>query len=163
MKKLFAPLLLITVLYLSACSLQPAEPQSTPVLETPEVTAAIPTPTPTPTPSQFPTPAEEQKSANPADSQQNSESVEHIKTTVNVCYHYGRWLDPDGNWINSGHAFYSICGNCGEMGNWFDDECMHCGAIYTDRTENEFFYTCICDPNDTSIIYSESHEPFIVK
>ena len=28
---------------------------------------------------------------------------------------------------------------------------------------NESFYTCICDPNDPSIIYSERDEPFFVK
>lgn len=49
------------------------------------------------------------------------------------------------------------------MGSWFDNECSYCGAVYTDRVETELFRTYICDPNDQSIIYSESDEPFIVK
>lgn len=164
MKKPFAPFLLAAVLCLSACSAQPTEPQHTSAPETPEVTVATaPTPILMPSPSKLPELATEQKPAPTSAPQQGSEPEKYIEATVSVFYCYNRWLDPDGNWINSGHVFYSVCGNCGGMGNWFDNECMHCGAIYKDRTENELFYTCICDPNDTSIIYSENHEPFTVK
>lgn len=162
MKKLFASLTLAVAFCLSACAAQPTEPVNTPVPTAPEETVA-PTPTLTPSPSQFPILSEEQNSATSLTPQHGSDSVKCIETTVNVYYCYNRLFDTNGNWVNSGHCFYSICGNCGSGGCWFDNKCEHCGAIYTDRTEEELFYTRICDPNDTSIIYSESREPFIVR
>ena len=114
MKKPFAPLLLAAVLCLSACSAQPTEPQHTSAPETPEVTVATaPTPTLMPSPSKLPELATEQKPAPTSAPQQGSEPEKYIEATVSVFYCYNRWLDPDGNWINSGHVFYSVCGNCG--------------------------------------------------
>lgn len=158
MKKLFASMALAIALCLSACAAQPTEPVNTPVPTAPEETVA-----PTPSPSQFPILSEEQNSATSLTPQHGSDSVKCIETTVNVYYCYNRLFDTNGNWVNSGHYFYSVCGNCGSSGCWFDNKCEHCGAIYTDKTVEELFYTRICDPNDTSIIYSESREPFIVR
>jgi hypothetical protein len=163
MRKFLATTTLIAIICLSACSSQPTKPEATPVLPTPNMTAT-PKPTPTSVPDAQHTSVPDasstltQKQAEPISTQEKPTG-----TTANVFYCYNRWFDPDGNYVNSGHAFYSICGNCGEMGDWVDNECNHCGAVYTDRVETELFRTYICDPNDQSIIYSESDEPFIVK
>ena len=163
MRKFLATTTLIAIICLSACSSQPTKPEATPVLPTPNMTAT-PKPTPTSVPDAQHTSVPDasstltQKQAEPISAQEKPTG-----TTANVFYCYNRWFDPDGNYVHSGHAFYSICGNCGEMGDWVDNECNHCGAVYTDRVETELFRTYICDPNDQSIIYSESDEPFIVK
>ena len=161
MKKLFIAVSLAVAVFLTACTAEAPDTKNTSATAAPEVTdpTAIPTPTPTPstTPTASPTPT-------PIPTVHSTpQPSAAMNTTVYVYYVYFRSLDTDGNYINIGHAFYSACSNCGAEGNWSDEKCMSCGAVYSDRVEQEKYITKICDPNDSNIVYSESYEPFDVK
>lgn len=161
MKKLFIAVLLAVAVFLTSCTAEAPDTKDTPATAAPEATAPAATPTPTPTPATTPTAAPTPPPTPRAHS--TPQPSASVNATVYVYYIYCRYLDTDGNYINNGHGFHSVCGNCGANGSWFDEQCMSCGAIYSDRVEQEEFITRICDPNDPNIVYSESYEPFEVK